>query len=87
MGEIFGHTKIAGKVSEATIGGCSFVRVDVPEFNGREAFTKFYGNGAIYPMTPCSEEAARAALKHIVPEPVNIWMPVLRKLPEREEEY
>jgi len=45
------------------------------------------GTRAIYPMTPCSEEAARAALKHIVPEPLNIWMPVLRKLLEPEEEY
>jgi hypothetical protein len=42
------------------------------------------GTRAIYPMTPCSEEAARAALKHIVPEP---RMPVLRKLLEPEEEY
>jgi hypothetical protein len=38
-------------------------------------------------MTPCSEDAAGAALKHIVPEPVNIWMPELKKLPEPEEQY
>ncbi len=86
--EIFGHTQIAGKVTEATIGGCSFIRIDVPEFNGRPAFTKLYGNGAIYSMTPCSEEVARAALKSIMPAPVNIWMPELRKLtaPEDEED-
>lgn len=70
--EIFGHTQIAGKVTEASIGGCSFVRVDVPECNGEKAFTKFYGNGAIYSMTPCSEDVARAALKSIRPAPVNI---------------
>jgi hypothetical protein len=29
--ELFGHTKIAGKVSEAQIGGQSFIRVDVPQ--------------------------------------------------------
>lgn len=29
--DLFGHTRIAGKVSEQVIGGCSFVRVDVPE--------------------------------------------------------
>jgi hypothetical protein len=84
--EIFGHTQIAGKVSEASIGGCSFIRVDVPECDGKPAFTKFYSQGAIYSMTPCSEEAARAALKHIRPEPVNVWMPELRALPEPEDD-
>jgi hypothetical protein len=38
-------------------------------------------NGAIYSMTPCSEEIAPAALNHIMPEPVSVWMPELQKLP------
>ena len=33
--EIFGHQRIAGKVTEQTIGGCSFVRVDVPALPSR----------------------------------------------------
>ena len=45
--ELFGHQQIAGKASEATIGGCPFLRVDVPESKGRPACTKFYGSGAI----------------------------------------
>jgi hypothetical protein len=77
--EIFGHERIAGKVSEAAIGGGYFFRVDVPEFDGRAAFTKFFGNGAIYSMTPCSEEVARAALRQIVPAPVTVWIPEPKK--------
>lgn len=59
--ELFGHQRIAGKVSEQTIGGCSFLRVDVPAAGEVLGFTKFFGNGAIYAMTPCTEEIARAA--------------------------
>ena len=32
--EIFGHQRIAGFLSEQTIGGQSFVRVDVPDLPG-----------------------------------------------------
>jgi hypothetical protein len=78
--ELFGHAQIAGKVTEATIGGSSLIRVDVPECNGQKAYTKFYGNGAIYSMTPCSEEVARAALKQIMPEPVSVWIPELKRI-------
>lgn len=82
--ELFGHARIAGKVCEATIGGSSLLRVDVPECGGQQAYTKFFGNGAIYSMTPCSEEVARAALRQIRPEPVNVWIPELKQLPEPE---
>ena len=78
--ELFGRQVIAGRVTEAIIGGCSFIRIDVPEFNGRAAFTRFYGQGAIYAMTPVSEEAAVVALKRFEPEPVNVYVPELRQL-------
>lgn len=57
--ELFGHQRIAGKVSEQEIGGCSFVRVDVPETKSAKAHTRFFGNGAIYSINPTTEEIAR----------------------------
>ncbi len=78
--ELFGRQVIAGRVTEQVIGGCSFIRVDVPQMDGRAAFTRFYGQGAIYAMTPVSEEAARVALKRFEPEPVNVYVPELRQL-------
>lgn len=61
--------------------------------DSRPAFTRFYGQGAIYAMTPVSEEVARVALKRFEPEPVNVYVPELRQLeaarphgPEWEDE-
>ena len=83
--ELFGHNQIAGKVSEATIGGQSFVRVDVPKINGVNAHTKFYGNGAIYSMTPVSEEVAMIFLHNHQPLPLNVYMPEIKQLPENDD--
>lgn len=62
--EVMGHRQFAGFVSEQTIGGASFVRVDVPEIaDGDEtlpAFTKLLGAASIYAISPCTEETARA---------------------------
>lgn len=63
--ELFGHKQIAGKVSEQVIGGCTFVRVDVPATTDRPAYSKMYGNGAIYCITPVVEEIARLAAHEI----------------------
>jgi acyl-CoA reductase-like NAD-dependent aldehyde dehydrogenase len=59
--ELFGHHQIAGYVSEQTIGGCGFVRVDVPATGGLDAHTKLYGEKAIYAIHPCTEEIAKQA--------------------------
>ena len=71
--ELFGHSRIAGKVSEQVIGGCAFVRVDVPEINGQQPLTKLYGNGAIYAMTIVDEETARAAASQFQVKPIDVW--------------
>lgn len=76
--ELFGHSRIAGLVSEATVGGCSFVRVDVPNYDGEGwLFTKLYGNGAIYAINITTEAHARRAVESIFPRPY-----VPRRAPE-----
>jgi len=89
--ELFGHQKIAGLVTEQSIGGCAFIRVDVPAIEGQQAFTKLYGQGAIYAMTFVTEPVARAAA-HVYRAPaVNPYdIPELRQrsipFTERDEE-
>jgi hypothetical protein len=86
--ELFGHQRIAGKVSEATIGGCAFVRVDVPATTDRSPYTKYFGNGAIYAMTPCDEQVAILAAHEIerYNVPIRVAMPKqLAPSPVRED--
>ena len=79
--ELFGHQRIAGRVTEQTIGGCAFVRVDVPAVDEIPYYTKLYGNGAIYAMTPVTEEIARAAAKTYRAVPVSPYeIPELKAL-------
>ena len=78
--ELFGRQVIAGKISEQVIGGSSFIRVDVPEVDKHPGFTRFYGQGAIYAMTPVSEEVAIVTLREVRPKPVNVYVPQLYQL-------
>ena len=83
--ELFGHSRIAGLISEQTIGGTSFIRVDVPEVDGCQPFTRFLGNGAIYSMTPVSEQIARLAAEKIQDKPIHIYMPeIIAQFPAPE---
>lgn len=89
--ELFGHTRIAGRVTEAAIGGGHLLRLDVPSVHGRPGFTRFYGANAIYSMTIVEKDVALSALARLAPEPVDIYlMPSavqqLALLPEAEEE-
>lgn len=69
--ELFGHQKIVGKVTEATLAGGAFLRVDVPAHKGDKAFTRFYGPGAIYSINPVTEEIAMGLLERYRHEPVS----------------
>ena len=71
--EIFGHQEIAGFVSSETVGGQAFVRVDVPETSKQAAWSKLYGAGAIYAITPMAEDLVRLRADRIQSAPLTAW--------------
>jgi hypothetical protein len=87
--ELFGHGRIAGRISEQTFGGTELVRVDVPEVNYTEpeyvdgqrqprqitipAHTRSFGAKAIYSVNWCDEAAALAAAHYIRDQPINAY--------------
>lgn len=81
--EIMGHQTYCGLVTEQTIGGQAFVRVDVPEQPGEggepatPAFSKLFGSSAIYCITPVAEDVCRAALRRNRSRPLNVYLPEL----------
>jgi len=56
--ELFGHARIVGLVTEQSIGGASFIRVDVPKPDGTTDFTRLFGSSAIYAISPITKDLA-----------------------------
>jgi hypothetical protein len=71
--EIMGRLKLAGMVTEQVIAGQGFVRVDVPSVDGQEGYTRLFGPGSIYSITPCAEEIARRYCERNHTKPVTIY--------------
>lgn len=73
--ELFGHQRLAGRVTEQQIGGASFVRVDVPDDGKKKGWklTRHYNPSAIYSITPVTEATARMIAKTIESEPISRW--------------
>ena len=63
--EVMGHVEYAGFVTAETVAGSAMLRVDVQEVKQRAAFTKYLATGALYGITPCTEETARARAERI----------------------
>lgn len=88
--ELFGHNRIAGLVREATVGGCNFIRVDVPNRDGEGwMYSKLYGNGAIYAINITSQEQVRKAVEMLHPAPYTPRVPESRQIEavSDDEEY
>jgi len=63
---------IIGKVTEATLAGGAFLRVDVPgDKAGRPPYSRFFGPAAIYAITPVAERTARALLAQFRTKPMS----------------
>ena len=71
--ELFGHQRLAGKLSEQTIGGCHFIRIDVPQVGDTAPYTRFFTQGAIYGMTPMAEDTARKLAAYLRAVPVSAY--------------
>ena len=72
--ELMGHRRLGGRVSEATIAGGAFIRIDIPHPNEAGIFTatQLYSPAAVYAITPTTEEIA-CAIARGAPEPVSRW--------------
>jgi hypothetical protein len=71
--EVMGHNEYAGFVSSESIAGAGMLRVDVPETSKRAAFTKYLSTSAIYGISPCTEETARARAESQQATPFSSW--------------
>lgn len=71
--EIMGHRQFAGRISECEIAGTPFLRIDVPGVGDAQPFTKYFGSGAIYAITPVTEQAARLYAERLRVQPIDIW--------------
>jgi hypothetical protein len=84
--EIMGHDRYAGRVTEEAIGGCAFVRVDVPGTPEQAAFSKLFGQGAIFSITPCTEQEALRAVERFQSRPLLVAGTTQQSLPYYEED-
>lgn len=70
--ELMGHRRMAGYVSERDVAGQPFLQIDVPAEDGSTA-TQLYSAGAVYCITPTTEDVAKAVAFKSQPTPVHRW--------------
>jgi hypothetical protein len=82
--ELFGHIRLAGRVSEVERFSIKMLRLDIPNRVGDGWLTtQFIGGAALFRVTPTTEEIARAVAAKSQPEPVHRWeLPEPTRCPE-----
>ena len=84
--ELMGGRRLAGKVTEATVAGGAFLRIDVfgEDKDAPALATQFYSPSSVYAMTPTTEAVCRRfAEARGASEPVSKWdleLPVQQRI-------
>lgn len=64
--EIYGHRRLAGRVTEIQFAGTTMAKIEVPPTKAYpEGFEQCFSGGAIFSCTEISEEVARAHAEQI----------------------
>ena len=71
--ELFGHQRIAGKVTEQAFGSSTFVRIDVPETHQQPKFTRLVNPSAVYAINPVTEDVMITMANSIQQKPIDAW--------------
>lgn len=81
--EMMGHRKIAGAIKQSELAPGALIRVDVFGTNGEIERTEHVGSSAIYDITICSEQTAKAAAIAHNPQP-SFAYDILKERPDRQ---
>lgn len=71
--ELMGHRRLAGYLSEETIAGVGFLRIDVPGQGVPDVATQFFAPSSVYALTPTTEAMAREVAELSLIRPVAEW--------------
>lgn len=71
--EIMGHQVVAGRVSEQFIAGAGFIRLDIPEVDGRGGTGELLSPKAIFRMRATTEAIAREFIARMQPDTLSLF--------------
>lgn len=71
--ELMGRQRIAGMVSEITIAGHGYLRVDVMETTKNPKFTRFISPSSIYALNPIDEQTCKWYTESLQVKPIDSW--------------
>jgi hypothetical protein len=71
--ELLGHRRLGGHLTEVTIAGAGFLRLDIPAGNGQPPMTQIVNPSSVYAITPTTEDIARRVATLGRPSPVSRW--------------
>jgi hypothetical protein len=70
---LMGHQQLAGHLDEYTMGGCSFLRLTIPETSRQPTWTRLFKDNSIYSIDPCTESVARYKAETLNIAPMTVW--------------